>query len=311
MPTIYEIGKTIRQVEEGRASKSAVSIVSGLKPKPFDVRPGQRRLSTEQILSLEVPTLARSNGGFKGFQRPELPLHARRIAVALLMGVPMPAVEVALLPDGTPWLVDGQHRALGAVIAGMPLTAIIRRFTEDEARALFTNQSRARRVNPNVVVLSADDPFSEYVQDACTSSEHVWGRLVGQVASANRISPKQMHHAIVSYSVGSINAGGRPVSSEGFDARFCDEMGVLLGAFGTKQTNPLAFRPTGVRAIVDAAILVVRRAGSQQETIDRWVRHMPVFPFASYQHIRRIPDVTDALLAHWNKRLSAANKVAR
>lgn len=311
MPTIYEIAKTIKRAEEGEKARSnAPSIVAGMAPESFTARPGARWLSPLQLLSLVVPTLARSNGGFAGFQRDEIAVHARKIARAVRNGVPMPVLEVALLPDGTLWLVDGQHRALGAVIADAMALAVIRKATEEEAQALFSNQGKGRGVNPNVLVLGARDPFSEYVQDALTSPDHRWSELVGAHASANRISANQMFKAVEAY-CSDRRGTNHHTPDEAFDRGLADEMGLLLTAFGTKQTNPAAFRPMAVRAITGAAILVIRRNGSRREDVDRWTRHMPQFPFASYLHLRRESELTDALLSHWNKRLSVERRVAR
>lgn len=311
MPTIYEIGQDINKTAGGRAVPNAKSIVADLKPEPFDTRPGLRRLSPEQIISLEVPVLGRENGHFSGFQRPVIPTHARRIARHLEAGGAVPAIEVSILEDGRALVTDGQHRGIGAVISGTSLLAVFTRRSEEEAKALFANQGRARGVNPNVLVLAGDDPYSEYVQDACTSPDHPWGRLVGTKATDTRISPNQLYGILTTYSANRLGKASTRAVDTTFDRHLCDQLADLFSAFGTKQSNPTAFRVTSLKAIAETATLVFRRGDGARADLERWRRHMPSFQFVHYQHLRRTVELSDALLDHWNKRLSSERRVTR
>lgn len=309
MPTVYEICQQIKVTgPNGKVASSAPSIVAGMRPEPVTLRPGDVTLTPEQILSLVVPHLTQEGGEFVGFQRDLVVAHARGIARSLLLGIPIPVVEIALLPGGQQWMVEGQHRSVAAVIARKPMKAIVREMTEEQAQLLFTHQAKARRINPNVTVLSSSDPFSTYIQDVLTSKASPWAPIVGQQATTYRISPKQAFNAISAYCCNSIGRDGRSADPDKFDRGLCDELGLLVAAFGTKQTNPLAFRPVALAAITTAAIKIVRRRGSELEDIVRWRERMPQFPFGAYQHLRREAELTSALIDHWNRGLRRADR---
>ena len=99
---------------------------------------------------------------------------------------------------------------------------------------------------------------------------------------------------------------------EEFDARLADQLGRLIACFGTKTTNPLAFRAKSLRAISFAAIHIVRRNDHWQGAKDeeRWIRHMPQFDFANYAHLgNREMEMALLLVDHWNKRLPEPRRV--
>lgn len=312
MATLHDLLLQVKQVnDKGKAQSDALSVVQGLVPRPLVGVPGQNRwVSEEELLSLEIPVLHRNGGGFVGFQRTLDPTKARKIGRAMLEGKQFPPIDASILPDGRVVGTDGQHRGAGAVIARMPALVAFTERSYEAARQIFADQGKGTRVNANVLVLSASDAFSEYVQDACTRSDHVWSDLVGEQASEGRISASQMRESISGYCLNRLGTSrDESGSSLEFSERLADEMGILLRAFGTKKTNFDAFRPTSVRAITSAAILIIRRRDSRKADIDRWGRHMPTFSFSDYRHLRRGTELTDALRKHWNKHLVSRNQV--
>lgn len=309
MATIGEIGKTIKRQDGQRATKNAPSIVDGLVAEPVPAVEGVVWLTPAQLLSLEVPVVARDNGGFAGFQREKITAHARKIAEAMREGAPFPPISISLLEDGRLVTNDGQHRGLGGVIAGVPVRAVIERRTEEEARQLFALQGKGRRVNANTLVLAGRDPFSLYVQEACVDPRHPWAGIVGETSTPTRISAGQMREAIAKY-CGARLGTMHEVDPGSFSRELCDELAALFGAFGTKKTNPAAFDVLAVRAITDAAVLIVRRGGGRAN-FDRWMLRMPKFPFMSYRSYRKSREVADLLVAHFNVRLGDARKVSR
>jgi hypothetical protein len=309
---IFDIASKIQQTIEGKVHKNSPPITQGLKPKKRIWQEGYHILQPDEILSLLVPKQEIDQGLIHGFQRPDISRpHVRRIGEALVDDTPMPTIEIAQYRNAY-WLVDGQHRALGAIIARTAIPALIRKMDAEEMRTLFASQSKAMKVNPSTLVLSANDPFSEYVQDAVTDKDNVWSPLVTHsVSSSTKLTPKQMFDAVSRYVSSNVSAHvARHIESYKFDKDKADELGKLLSAFGTKRTNPLAFRPISIKGITYAAVIIIRRRDSRSSDIDRWMEWMPKFPFEQYPGLRRSKELATFLIYHWNKRLSSDNKIA-
>lgn len=317
MTKLYDICKPIKTVDLTLVQSSARrdSIVSGLKPAQVDPRQGLRHLTPAQLLSLEVPTLTREGDEFAGFQRPLDVNRARRIARALLRGIELPPIQVSTIAgNGRLLLTDGQHRAVAAVMVRQQLESVVIPRTYEAAKELFANQGKGAKVNPNVLVLAGSSPFDEYVQDAVTCDGHIWSGIVGEGATRQRISPKQMSNMIQKYCMNSLGQRGEGARPEEFDQQLADELGLLVAAFGTKATNPAAFQPKSLTAITDAAVLIIRRrpepVGLHRLDVERWRRWMPRFDFSSVAYLRS-KELTDALVGHWNKRLASDRRVTR
>jgi hypothetical protein len=258
-----------------------------------------------------------------GIQRPVNRRQVRDGARSLLAGQPMQVVEVALYRNSA-WLPDGQHRALMAVAARIPIDTVARHMTADEMRNLFSGQAKGRKVDPNVLILAADDPLSEYIQDAVTDSSHPWNSLVHSTKTdKKRISPNQLRQALNAY-VGNtlhVSPSGasilRTAESKGFDfspgtkdKELADELAELIKPFGNKQTNPVAFSGHGFRAIVGTAVKVIRRDGNRSaKAINRWKRHMPQMPFEKYARIKGQSELSLVLVQWWNKSLSQEKRI--
>jgi hypothetical protein len=152
-PTIFELASQIPQVTRGSTNKYAAPVTQGLIPQPFPVMPGYREIPPEQIASLRVPTIE-VGVEIKGFQREKVNAHARKVARAMEAGEEMPPIIVSIFPDGNAYVDDGQHRALGALIARKKLEVVVKHRTVDQARKLFANQGKAR-------TLRSDDTLSD------------------------------------------------------------------------------------------------------------------------------------------------------
>lgn len=314
--TLYEIAKGIQKADpkSGKVNQNSPSIVEGLKPKKPPMQEGYHIFGPEELASLLVPRQELTeNHTIAGFQRDITRPHIRRIAVDLEKNEPMPVLEIALYRNAL-WAVDGQHRGLGAILARENMPVVIRHMTADEMKKLFASQAKARRVNPSTLILSSDNPFAEYVQDAVTASnvrDNPWfGMVTHKTSSQTQLTPAQVFEAIAKYVSSIIGTHtGNVVDKKVFEREKADELAYLFRAFGTKRTNPWAFRPIAVRAITYAAVLIIRRQGSIAEDLRRWQNHMPQFPWEEYAHLRKSKDLALALIGHWNKRLHARNKV--
>jgi hypothetical protein len=316
VPTVHDLTKTlyVEGVNVMLAKRDGVPIpmvTDGMKPRRPPVEEGLYTLTPEQLLSLTVHTVS-INGRVVGYQRELDPTHARKIARKMRDGQPMPPITLALDGKGRCAIVDGQHRVVAAVIARLPLQAVIKRMTKEEQQQLFVGQRNAKSVDRNTLVLADHGPFGRYVQDAVCTTAHPWHPIV----SANRhsktkIGPFALYQLLIRY-VG--NAEGQGASHRaGMDQRWdqglADELAPLIICFGNKQTNPLAFRPYTLQAIGAAAMWVFRRNEPHAEDFDRWQKHMPAFPFADWPHLRTQIQMTGVLLDHWNKRLSESRRV--
>lgn len=311
--SILELAKTIQRADkQGKVIKTSPTIDEGLKPKRVSLEEGYYILAPEEVLTLLVPTQIVEGGKIHGIQREPKRAHIRRVAKAVQDGKLMPAIEIGLYNNAA-WVVDGQQRGLAAVLARESIPALARKMTEDDMRQLFADQSKGMNVNPSVIILSASDPFSEYVQDAVTDPVHPWSPMVTHLQSSpTKMTPKQMFDVVGAYVT---NTLGEHVSkrvqdgSYKFDRRTADELAVLFKAFGNKRTNPLAFRPIGIKAIAYASVLIIRRNGSRASDIRRWQTWMPRFPWADYAGIRSSKELGYLLVSHWNKRLGQENRI--
>jgi hypothetical protein len=308
--SVYKIGKTIQRSVDGRVNKNSPSIVEGLKPKKRILSEGYHVLSPDELAGLLIPTQEVSDGKIHGFQREAKKPHIRKASKAIAEGTIMPVAEIGIYQNSN-WIVDGQQRAFAAIIAGESLAVVARKMSAGQMHDLFANQQKQLRINPSLLVLSANDEFSEYVQDAATSSDHVWTNLVSSgISSSTKMNAKQAFDSIVMYVGDALGAHvARNIGHYTFNREKADELGKLFSAFGTKKTNPVAYRPIAIKAITYSAILIIRRNGSTAKDIDRWINHMPKFPFNEYMAITRSKDLSVMMIRHWNKRLQANSRI--
>jgi len=310
--SLFEIGKDIKQTDaRGKVNKNSPSIVDNINPQSVPTTEGYHIVSPNQLASLLVPKQEVKDGKIVGFQREVTKTHARRIAKSIEAGEPLPVLEIGLYRNAA-WAVDGQHRALGAIIAGAKLPIVCRKLGIEEMRKLFASQRKARRVNPSVLILSDDNDYAEYIQESVTDDNHPWASLVTyRNSSDTKMTPHQAYECIVRYVGGTLGTHIQAiVQGKPFDRRLADELSTLFLAFGTKKTNPLAFRPIAIRAITYAAVLIVMRKGSKKADIDRWISHMPKFPWEDYMGIRKSKELAYMLIRHWNKRLLEGRRIS-
>ena len=319
-PTVFELASTIAQMDlskgsTDRGSRNRPPVTQGLIPQEFPNKEGYYSVTPEQIASLRVPTIE-VNGDIRGFQRAKENIHARKIARAILAGDEMPPMMISIFPDGRAYVDDGQHRALGAVIARKPIEVVVKRRTVEQARKLFANQSRARKLKSDDTLLTGDSPLELYIQDALTSDNHAWSAMVttSSGGQTNKMSPTSMAIIVGSYVFNTLNQGTnflctRPV--EQWDDRKGDQLAKLIQAFGTKTTNPLAFRARSLRAISHAAVYIFQRNKNVQKgDVERWLKHMPMFDFTKFPHLlNKENELAAKLVEHWNKRLPEARRV--
>lgn len=316
-PTIFDLASQIPYLDlsvRGQGKKNRPSVAQGLVPEPFPSDKPYLFASVSQILSLRVPILE-IDGGVRGFQRTKMVRHARDIARALHRGEEMPPSIISIFPDGLAYMSEGQHRALGSVIAGVPLECVVKQRTVAEARQLFTNQTKAKNVKSDNTLLTGNSALELYIQDALTTEKHPWSDIVGINATELRISPTSMAVIVGSYVFNSVHNGIRHyvgLPDDQWNDKYADELVRLIRPFGTKSTNPLAFRGVPLRAIAFAAIWIIRRNETWrgEKDFERWRSHMPKFDFAKYPHIlNREHDLGHELVKHWNKRLPEARVV--
>lgn len=317
-PTIFELAAQIPQMDLSRARSNVVGrppVTQGLAPEPFPIKEGYWNATPEQIASLRVPRIE-VNGDIKGFQRERVTAHARKIARAMLEGKEMPPMLISIFPDGKAYANEGQHRALGAIIARKNVEVVVKRRTVEQARDLFTNQSKARKVSHNDTLLTGNSPIELYIQDAVTTSDHPWSNLVSPYASRTKMSVTAMATMAGAYGYNTIHQSVTRFTSltdkdEPLDIANANKLATLLACFGDKATNPLAFRTRSLRAITFAALYIVRRNPHwKAKDYERWVRHMPTFDWARYSHmLNREGALMMALVEHWNKRLPEDKRV--
>lgn len=320
-PTIFQLAAQIPEMDLTRVGKQATvrknanPVTNGLLPAEFPAKEGYFTVTPEQLCSLIVPKVT-VNGQIVGFQREKVNAHARKIARAMKKGEEMPPIIVSIFPDGKAYVDDGQHRALGAIIARCSLEVIVKHRTVAQARKLFTNQGRAKNLRSDDTLLTGDSPLELYIQDALTAANHPWSTLVSISGGGSnlRMTPTTMAQMIGVFVYNAFNQGAsyyvaRPV--EEFDEKMANRLADLVKAFGNKTTNPLAFRGRSLRAIAYAATHIFRRNPNvKPEDWERWMRHMPQFDFSKYPHLLgKESDMAMALIEHWNKRLPQDRRV--
>jgi hypothetical protein len=317
MPTLFEIAKDIRITANSREV-----LGDRIVPVPFDTTPGYRIVPPEALASLLVPVVNYNPDAhaITGFQRILSPFHARQIARDILAGREMPPGQVSIDEEGLPIISDGQHCSVGSMLAGVGLAIVVEARPRWRAQQLFADQKRGVVPSNDYLILAGSGPYNEYVQDALTNDNNPWAAIVGPgkylkgPGSTTKISPTQMHVLLTQY-VGNQtgtqqNRGPAGVLIERWDERLADELAPLVACFGTRQTNPDAFKGNSLRAIGATATLAIRRRGSHTPDKERWIREMPKFPFGRYVHLGST-GLTDNLIAHWNKRLRDDRRIAR
>jgi hypothetical protein len=314
-PTIYELAATIPQtdLQTNRGGKNRPSITKGLVPEDFPIQKGYFEATPEQLASLRVPKIEVSDE-VRGFQREKVNSHVRRIARAMVAGEEMPPIMVSIFPDQKAYIDDGQHRALASVMTRLPLEVVVKERTVAQARKLFAAQARAKKLRRDDTLLTGDSAIELYIQDALTSDNHPWSTLVGVQASRYRMSPTTMAAAVGAFVFNTMNTSindfiNRPESE--FDEALANTLADLIRAFGTKTTNPVAFKGGVVRAISYAAVHIFRRnENSQMRDYGRWMTHMPSFDFGKFPHLlNKEGYLSLELVNHWNKRLLESRRV--
>ena len=323
-PTVFELAAQIPQVDltgkRARGGKNRPPVTQGIVPEPFPFKQGYFEVTPEQVCSLIVPRIE-VDGDIRGFQREKTNSHARKIARAMLAGDEMPPISCTIFVDDKGevlinhvYLDDGQHRALGGVIARQPLEVIVKHRTFEKARKLFANQSKAKNLRSDDTLLTGNSPIELYIQDAVTSDDHPWSDLVSAYKSERKMTPTSMAIIVGSFVFNSMNMGVQYLISrpeEDFDVNQADRLASLIRSFGNRTTNPLAFRARSLRAISYAAIHIFRRnPNTKDDDVERWKRHMPQFHFDNFPNLlNREQELAVALVDHWNKRLPEERKV--
>lgn len=317
--TIQEICAEIPQLDEMGTYASArqkargehvPTVADGLEPKRPPAKEGLHLFTPAELLTLHVPVVE-VNSSVRGYQRPFERPHARKVARAIADGKPMPPIIVAVDGRGVMSLPEGQHRAVGAVIAREPIEGIVKRMSKEEQRELFAGQRKAKTVDRNVLILAGTGPYERYIQDALVNNRNPWHRIVSaNPSSKTRITPYAMLNLLTSFVGNAIGNRLNQTMEERWDQDLADGLAPLVACFGDKQTNPPAFASAALRGIGQAAMYVFRRnEHGQDDDYDRWVVHMPKFPWERYMHVRTTADFTFHLVAHWNKRLHASRRV--
>lgn len=308
---LYALGTGPDVLGAHKRGENLARATDGLNPMRPAATEGLYLLTPENLLTLKVAAID-VNGRVTGYQRPLKPAHARKIARALIQGKPFPPIILAVDGHGNLYIVEGQHRAVGAVMARVPIEAVIKRMNKDQQREMFAGQRRAAPVDANVLILAGTGPFERYIQEACSTSNHAWSEIASANLSAKtRITPHMMMGALVRYVANTESHHVSERHAERWDRALADELAPMIACFGNKQTNPLAFNQMTFRAIASSAMWVFRRNEHRDDDHGRWLTHMPKFAFDRYLFVRNYGRMTDELLAHWNKRLSSERRVTR
>lgn len=312
-PTLFEVLTNVHALDSLKTPAT-----DGHQVVPFPLREGSMEIGPDQLLWARIPVQKIKDGDIRGYQRHLRPPKARSFA-RWMLGNPnymreLPVIEISIT-DGRAYITDGQHRAAGAVLANKPIKALLTKRTMDEARRLFANQAKGLKPNRNVLILDGDDPIEEYIQDAVTDPAHPWHQLISSAESvgtkSNRISATGAYGMLRTYVTLDSGAGRNETSRAAlsrFDKKAADDLAVLLSAFGTRKTNPLAFSGMALRAIAVTARAVFRDREPADGDRDRWIRHMSRFSFAHYAYLKSSTELAEKLIAWWNKKLPAERR---
>lgn len=304
-------------------SRGGKSATRNFSPQPFPRREGLRKITPEELLSVRVPVVRIIEGRIEGYQRKFTPRKARAIARWLEANRAdylrtMPVIEISVTPDGEAFYTDGQHRAAGAVMAGLPLRAVITRRSQSEARRLFALQGKATRPSRDLLIIDSEGPFEEYIQDAITSDNHPWSCLITSAqngSSKTKISPTAAHTMLQIYIRGINQSAARAVGTVTdpgqFDKKSADLLADLILCFGKKTSNPLAYSAIALRAISLTARAVLMDRVPHPEDLERWYRHMPKFEFRDYAYLKSSNELADKMIKHWNFRMPPNRKATR
>jgi hypothetical protein len=317
METIGDIAKTIRSVAPtGKAHKGTPFITEGMTPRNTPTKTGLVEITPEQALAIRVERVG-FNGEVTGYQRPITNMtHVRRIAAAISKGRAVEPVTLGL-DGGNLYAVDGHHRILAHVLARKPLRAVVDPMTYKQRAERFAAQRYRSNLTADNLVLASSDKIANYIKAAISHPDHPWHPLVGMTGNNKHISPNLAYECVGRYCAGIIGGGGSLVMrmpSERImqlDLDQSSELAKMFLSVGTKLTNPYAYRPATARAFTDVAVLAIIRAErGRTQLIERWCRHMPGFDWQAYGWATRTADMRPALIAHWNKRLAAAQKIS-
>lgn len=326
--TIYKVAEPILEIP---ASGHVVprqkrdSIVKGINPKTPPLTEGVHMLTPEEAAGMLIDPLTIKSAK-TGYQRQRVPTHARKIAKAQQAGFKFPVVEYAIYTDPNTGkkvaeVVDGQHRLLGTIISGVPSPAVGRIIEdEQERKQLFVDQRKAAFVNREYTIFASDLKCDEFLVDAVLRADDdpktPWTRLVGirgkTGTRAHYIPITTAREMIASYVLQKHTHGAAhddEILQRLWNEMAADELAELVGVFGTKASNPLAFSSHALRGITYCAIACIRKQGSSEADVERWKRHMPSFQFTEYAHLRKSGQIRDMLITHWNKRLRGKNRI--
>lgn len=304
-------------------SRGGKPATGGLAPQALPRREGLRTITPAQLLSVRVPVARIRNGNIEGYQRTFSAKKARAVGRWLMDNKTeymqtLPVIEISTLPDGMAFYTDGQHRAAGAVIANVPIRAVITRRTIEQARRLFTLQGLATRPSRNLLIIDSDGPFEEYIQDALTRDDHKWSHLISASqsgSSSTRMSPTAAFGMLQIFVRGRNSPAGRDVGQNIdpsiFDQDAADLLADLMTTFGSKTTNPLAFSAIPLRAIALCARAVFMNREPHADDFQRWLRRMPAFQFASYAYLKSSNELANMMIKDWNKGLPVNRKAQR
>lgn len=316
--TIYDICKTIPtlnssgkfDVHKLNKGGEVASVADAITPSRPLYAEGLHEFTPAQLCALRVPVVT-VNGRVRGYQREFDRNHARRIAVALRRGRHIPEITVAVDGNGVMFVVDGQHRAVAAAIVAKPIMGLVKHLSAAEQAQLFADQRKAKVVDRNTLILAGDGPYERYIQAAVSRDDHPWSKITSANSSSKtRISPFAMLGLLTRF-VG--NSGGLTMNDaivSRWDEDLADELAPLIACFGDKKINPEPFQAMPLRSIGTTAMYVFRRNPAVQlSDRQRWIVHMPKFPWSRYGWVREGYRMTGELIAHWNKRLHESRRV--